>query len=412
MMMKDIYLYNNCYFFLFKLKSLSTNQLSTNILGTNSECATSISPYNGVQKHALSLKTAQHYNIVSQAQSYVDSSTQNEDYDTQMSCFLSQSTSHPSLTFKLEKLLPLNTWSSYPSTNNSNSCQTTSATVNSCDPITSQNTFNNFEPSGHVNQIQVDSTPSNSKSFNSYAATGHHTVHTVNNKAKKLRRQPSLSFKTPKTEYHEKNEDSFLDFKFTDCFNSSNTANNNYTNSFSSTGDMNSYNLNLTYTYLDNSVNSSLNDLTSNYTNTNMSSLATTTSLDNDDLCLDIDALSDFVSKSGSCSRLFDDLPDLEDLMSLVTFEASSYESSAFQYVGDANSMPNFYDLDMDSLMTMDLNPVSNGPNNGAQRTTRSAPPSPTPQRKKQRPTGNLPWNKNWYFICGVAYDEKNEFLF
>jgi hypothetical protein len=206
-------------------------------------------------------------------------------------------------------------------------------------------------------------------------------------------------------------------------------------------------------------------------TNNNNFSLFKSAELENDGLFLGVDAITDFLSESqtnqqgGQCTaaELFEGLPDLEDLMSLVTFETASQQQQQQQQASqfhfqpiretqcDLNLhdfLPNFCDEEyadhgMDSLIMMDFNnnnvsttlnyngsifansaAASVGATGGAtgtgfctsseanclvdQRTTRSAPPSPTPQRKKQRHIGNLPWNKTW---TKMEEDEKSQIL-
>ena len=124
-----------------------------------------------------------------------------------------------------------------------------------------------------------------------------------------------------------------------------------------------------------------------------------------------------------------------EDLMSLVTFENNnnnnnsnlngitpkqtqcdinlpnikqSAVSSSAMSTKDCYPLSNYYDycntMDSSNLMMnrengeigdLDSN-LDNVELSTELRTTRSAPPSPTPQKKKQRPTSNLPWSKPW----------------
>jgi hypothetical protein len=177
-----------------------------------------------------------------------------------------------------------------------------------------------------------------------------------------------------------------------------------------------------------------------------------------DGLLLGIDAITaDFLNTCGDFSGIFENIPDPDDL-SLVTFETSSTSSSTcsssaggngknafsstissssssngnqhslpqphqlLQYhssyqqqpvqlkqtqcdinLPNTNPLSNFYEYCgfEDELVLIDKD-ASNLINNvcgetSTERTTRSAPPSPTPQRKKQRPTGSSPWNKPWY---------------
>jgi len=134
---------------------------------------------------------------------------------------------------------------------------------------------------------------------------------------------------------------------------------------------------------------------------------------------LGTDALTDFLSNCGTLSDLFDDLPEIEDLMSLVTFESNSitsnntnalnpvlkqtqcdmvlpsYRPVATTSTKEGYPLSNYYDY----CNTETVNHNSEiTDNEAAERTTRSAPPSPTPQNKKQRPTSNMQmWaNKTW----------------
>lgn len=72
---------------------------------------------------------------------------------------------------------------------------------------------------------------------------------------------------------------------------------------------------------------------------------------------------------------------------------------SVFNSTKDCYPLSNYYDY----CNTESSNLNQNGEideiileDESSERTTRSAPPSPTPQKKKQRPTTNLPWNKPW----------------
>lgn len=231
------------------------------------------------------------------------------------------------------------------------------------------------------------------------------------NRPKVIRRHPSLSYKS--SELNE-SEDAFMNGFFT-SMNMENTSG----------GILNGKIAQNTI------VNGSINGLACNNNN------------NDDGLFLGTDALSDFISNCGTITDLFEDLPDLEDLMSLVTFESSSSSSanalsssvpaSSLAYshqikqqtqcdLNLPNRIPNTTHATSASNISSNLidcintNPLSNyydycnmessiinqsesnqDNDDTTERTTRSAPPSPTPQKKKQRPTGNnIAFNKAW----------------
>ncbi len=65
----------------------------------------------------------------------------------------------------------------------------------------------------------------------------------------------------------------------------------------------------------------------------------------------------------------------------------------------NTNPLSNYYDYcNTESSITNQNELNQDNDNETAERTTRSAPPSPTSQKKKQRPTGNsaIPFNKAW----------------
>lgn len=394
------------------------------------------------------VKPAQHMNkqmqYNAQIQSYLGSFSQNTAvYNGQMSMntpgpangFLSRSNSQPDLTINLEKLLPM------PNSYNYNSYyQNQGSNVpNSSASSSNGNNYYFINQNGNVNNYNGCGSVSNgfggsNNAAGYYATNPNQTVITINNKAKQIRRHPSLSYKTSMSECHEENEDYFSNFNLTDYLNANNANNFNSDQFGSGLNSSNTNSLNLANNYnpngmsIDTCSSHNLNMSSSGSTTSGVSSLATTNATD-DGLFLGIDAINDFLSKSGTYSDLFEDLPDLEDLMSLVTFETSSSVSTSSappcqpikqtqcdlnlpnvaNNLIDCNPMSNFYGydygVDMNSLM-MDNN-VSNDPSSksdeaNVERTTRSAPPSPTPQRKKQRPT-NLPWHKAWYVLLLLA---------
>lgn len=61
----------------------------------------------------------------------------------------------------------------------------------------------------------------------------------------------------------------------------------------------------------------------------------------------------------------------------------------------NTNPLSNYYDYCNTESPIINQNDSNQ---NNEERTTRSAPPSPTPQKKKQRPTNNaISFNKAWY---------------
>lgn len=258
-----------------------------------------------------------------------------------------------------------------------------------------------------------------------------------------MRRHPSLCYKASMSECNENDEDYFADFNIIDYLNSTNSPNelSNY-----NTAQVNgSNNTNETITANSGNQNNSkdMNGLNLNsgiQANLNMSSSCSTGSgisslnggnLADDGLFLGTDALTDFLSSCGTLSDLFDDLPEIEDLMSLVTFESSASNQSTgpsitnFPSLNDLTQHPNkqkqsqnIQASSLKPLITKDCYPLSNYfdycntessnhnqndndenalGDESSERTTRSAPPSPTQLKKRQRPTANLQWNKTWY---------------
>ena len=337
----------------------------------------------------------------SQIQSFLGSFNQNPTsaaYAAQMNGQMSRSNSQPDLSINVEKLISPNSSLCY--------------NYNNCYPSENNHYIENgFSSINNSNESSFNNQPSGS--FNPTTATAKYSAYSNNaQKMKtknKIRRHPSLSYKNSMSECHEENEDFFSNY----------LSNNGVINNLSS-NDIEINGLNQLF---------EPNGSTKTQSATNFNSLNTSgvSSMD-DGLCLGIDALTDFLSRGGTCSDLFDDLPEIEDLMSLVTFETASSistgssvpifqpiketqcdinlpslsnPSAATKYPTNSNQLSSLYDYDeeMDSLMGH--NPVSNNTNGVSndgidQRTTKSAPPSPTPQRKKQRQTTNLPWNKAW----------------
>lgn len=123
----------------------------------------------------------------------------------------------------------------------------------------------------------------------------------IKNRPKVIRRHPSLSYKPSMAEYNEQDE-AFMGNFFTNLNNSPFFNNNNNDNN------------NIGYI----SANSE----------TNQGTLSGNGNMADDGLFLGTDALSDFINNCGAITDLFEDLPDLEDLMSLVTFESSSTSSA------------------------------------------------------------------------------------
>ncbi|RNA20212.1 hypothetical protein BpHYR1_019538 [Brachionus plicatilis] len=215
----------------------------------------------------------------------------------------------------------------------------------------------------------------NTNSSNSFNQT------CINNQ--KLKRYPSLTFITSPPA-----EQEFSNFNINDFL--SNSTQNTYQ-----------------YANSGHAQNASYSSTTSGVSS---SSSLTTTSQD-DGLFLGVDAITDFLSKNSVNTDFLDDLPDLEDLMSLVTFETSSCISSSSALTNSSAQsappgglksiaqplMPNLFEYtDLNSLIIDENLNLSTLDEVDLERTTRSAPPSPTQQRKKQRPTTNLPWNKAW----------------
>ena len=345
---------------------------------------------------------------------------------------LSRSNSQPDLTLNLDKATPNS--NNYCINNNyyyyNNYYNTANNTISSSNNINSNsftktNVHNNHNYYSNISPNQVNFVNVNVNSNN------------VSNKAAKssIRRHPSLSYKTSISECNTHEEEFLTDFNIIDYLNSANPSTilteTNAKNPTSSTFTQ----------QLTNNIN-----MSSSCSATSGISSLTTASLPEDDLFLGTDALTDFISNCGTFSDIFDDLPDLEDLMSLVTFESSAsgpaataaaaadtISSSHFNTAdggclqqqqhqplpqkqtsqcdlnlldlrsmsnssrNDCNPLSNYYDYCNTESSIINQNSLDeNNLNESNERTTRSAPPSPTPQKKKQRPTANLSWNKSW----------------
>ena len=157
----------------------------------------------------------------------------------------------------------------------------------------------NSQPDLTINNLDSNFTDMIASNYNynqNYANCNQHIACSDKTRAKVIRRHPSLSYKSSMSEFNEQDE----------CY-----MGNFFTN------------INIPY--------SSLNGKTSPIiTNANQPNNTNT----DDGLFLGTDALSDFISNCGTLTELFDDLPDLEDLMSLVTFESSSSTSAALSSSG------------------------------------------------------------------------------
>jgi len=138
------------------------------------------------------------------------------------------------------------------------------------------------------------------------------------NRPKTIRRHPSLSYKPSMAEYNEQEEiffgNLFTNLNKSPVFN----INNNYNNAsgYSSTS-------------INNNIDSKSTNLVSTIDANQGAMMSGNGQTTDDGLFLGTDALSDFISNCGAITDLFEDLPDLEDLMSLVTFESSSSSSVA-----------------------------------------------------------------------------------
>ena len=260
--------------------------------------------------------------------------------------------------------------------------------------------------------IQPNSAFAESSSYANASGYHYHYANQSMSKSKGgISRHPSLTCKTSID-----NDEFFNTFNIFDYLNPPNTSQANSSSHSAATGDSTSSGKMTTPAVVSSNV-AVLDKQTGQFKN-----------YDDDNIFLGTDALSDFLSNCGTFSELLDNLPDLEDYMSLVTFETSGTSQS------NQPAKQTLCDLALPSSSSSSSN--MNGPNggmmlscfnyadddsrvgcserndrskhmNGAsqtedgggnfERVTRSAPPSPTPQRKKQRPTGNnLPWQKAW----------------
>ena len=356
---------------------------------------------------------------------------------------ISRSNSQPDLTINIEKLLP------FPINFVSNNGATNVYSSSYNQQYSNEMNYSNINNTNNNNNNQIISQRHNQQI---------HPIQNHYNQQVQMRRHPSLSYhKTSISECNEENDDFFSNFNIIDYLNSNSSSSSN--NSNFNMYDSNNQNSNGNSLNLNDANHSSLT-LNNNNNSLQLSSSSGVSSYQNnsldDGLFLGIDAITDFLSKNGS--DLFEDLPEIEDLMSLVTFETSSSASVSsaqssiynnnnnncsqlnnhvnvvqpiasqhhqnsqqpqnhqFNHVKqqthcdldlnvsliNRNPLSNYYDYtDMNSLI-LDKNDANNENINsneisGEQRITRSAPPSPTPQRKKQRPTASLPWHKTWY---------------
>lgn len=183
------------------------------------------------------------------------------------------------------------------------------------------------------NCFSVNATTNNNidQNFNNNAnisSTNPSLVDNSTNRQKLLRRHPSLNYKNSMCEYQEQDEPDFLaDFNIIDYLNNTGNPQSN--------GNAQSYNINTNgnISSLESSDLNSFNVSDSTQaadgvlsSNTNNDPLCT--NVPDDGLFLGTDALTDFLSNCGTLSDLFDDLPEIEDLMSLVTFESNSTTSN------------------------------------------------------------------------------------
>ena len=146
----------------------------------------------------------------------------------------------------------------------------------------------NFVNIGNINHNQLQTTLTTCLDNNN-----NNIINNNKNRPKVIRRHPSLSYKTSMSEYNEQDETLYMENFFTNMHTLS----------------------------------------TDNSSSLNNQPMSNTNSTD-DGLFLGTDALSDFISNCGAITDLFEDLPDLEDLMSLVTFESSSSPSAALSSSG------------------------------------------------------------------------------
>jgi hypothetical protein len=139
-------------------------------------------------------------------------------------------------------------------------------------------------------------------------------------------------------EYQEQDESDFLaDFNIIDYLNNSNQNSQNNAHNYNvaananisslETNDLDSFNLSS-----NNNQSGMLNNNGRSLSTDNRDSLENKSAPD-DGLFLGTDALTDFLSNCGTLSDLFDDLPEIEDLMSLVTFESSTSNNSSLDPV-------------------------------------------------------------------------------
>lgn len=340
----------------------------------------------------------------------------------------SRSNSQPDLTMNLDKPIPIsNTYNI-----NNNYCYYFNSNNNS----NNVNSNNNHAFNSNFTNCFNSTTNNIMQPFDNNFSTNENTsnINANNGQLKRaIRRHPSM-YKTSMSECNEQDEDFLADFNIIDYLNNTNSNNNT---EISNTGEANQHsNQNGQISFVGNNLNElnfgnlnqvgqGLNKSTSYNVNTSHSpTVVTSTNLTDDGLFLGTDALTDFLSNCGTFSDLFDDLPEIEDLMSLVTFESTSASNTASsQNASNANvnqnikqtqcdinlpnlkpsnnikddyPLSNYYDYCNTESSNLNQNYEANLDDETDERTTRSAPPSPTPQKKKSRPTTNLPWNKPW----------------
>ena len=242
---------------------------------------------------------------------------------------------------------------------------------------------------------------SNNLCFNSFFGSPGLPISSHGKKLAPIRRHPSLSCKTSMSECNEPEEDFLANFNVGDYLNEISRSNRNMVNSFPKTNNVSS-NLEALRFH-----NNSMNTSPSCSTTSGISSL-TTGGVD-DGILLGSDAYTDFLTSDVTFTGqiLTEEMPILEDLMSLK-FELSPSSTANLPLkqtqcdlnlpdkttnIG-CNPLSNYFDYCNDESAMIQIS--SGNGEEAEERTTRSAPPSPTPQKKKQRPTGSIAWNKPW----------------
>ena len=265
---------------------------------------------------------------------------------------------------------------------------------------------NNYYFSGmnHSNMnTGIKSGYSSNVNSNGYLINGLLPTSSHGKKMSPFRRHPSLSYKTSMSECNEQEEDYLANFSVNDYLSEISRSNCNIVNSLPKSKNLNSNLDSLRFN------TNSLNMSPSCSTTSGISSLATGSG--DDGILLGTDAYTDFLTSDVTFSGpiLTEEIPILEDLMSLK-FELSPSNTLPIKQTQcdlhlpdktitsniDCNAFSNYFDYcHADSSMT----PMNGGNNEETEiieRTTKSAPPSPTPQKKKQRPAGPIMWNKAW----------------